>query len=444
MKYNEIVYVAVMKLLEKYSEDINKRLDEEENDVLLNILSIIDDELLENIREAIVSPGTDPFLNDVLNLLELPQNSSEIEKINPTFFKRAVVIVKLAVVLEADKSLDFDKDIEFPVESFKLISDSGPKLPFASFGVVNASSLKDSIAYFNFNDPDWQQQLDQSKFNNQLLGCALNVLSESETLDFTHAYILVRDDASLGEAIEASLRLQAISHGKTIHLPIESTVKPSLNAVTLISALNHYQQFNETLLILSEFNARSDILNKFLSLYHVIEGFMYKIPLVDLGASNNGKMFSIRDFRRLYNTVDVYETEAIKQTFKIFWDVKIGAIAFSKVVENAIKSTKSLPGYVASDMDALLAKLEVFEVNGATQLSNGCTAAKYSLLIYKVRCAIVHNSETELHISHFNLSRTLIYLLDEIIMKPLESLVFKLISDRTSRVWYSGPSLQLY
>ncbi|GAB2851653.1 hypothetical protein GCM10027277_19930 [Pseudoduganella ginsengisoli] len=443
MKYNEIVYSSVRGLLASYSQKINDFLDSGENDTLLDIVTSID-EMLAIVDAAIATPGADPFLNDVFSLFRFPQNSVEIEKIDPIYFKKTIAILTLATLLENDQSLDLDKEIDFPVESFKLLSDTGPMLPFKSFGVANISTPKDSMAYIEFRDETWHQQLGESKFNNQLLGCILHVVSSDTSLIFNSAYILVRDDADDVKAVEAALRLHAISQGKTIHIPIESTINPSLNGTGLISPKNHYQQFNETILILSEFNARSDILNKFLSLYHVIEGFMHKVPLVDLGKNNNGKMFSIRDFKRLYNTVDVNETAAIKEIFKIFWDVNIGPIAFSKVVENAIKSTKTLPGYVKEDMDLLLTKLEVFDTNGATQLSNGCTSTKYSLLIYKVRCAIVHNSETELHISHFNLSKTLIYLIDEIIMKPLEGLVFKVISDKTSRVWYSGPVLQLY
>lgn len=443
MKYSQIVYGSVKNLLNFYSEKINNILDIDENDTLLDVVTSID-EMLITVNAAIITIGIDPFLNEIFNLFKVQKNSVEIEKIDPIYFKKANVILKLATILENDQSLDLDKDIDFPITSFKMQPDNGSLLPFKSLGAVNITAPKDSMAYFEFRDEDWYQKIDESKFNNQLLGCVLYVIDTTAELSFDFAYVLVRNDAIDIESVESALRLHAISQGKIIHIPIQSTTIPSLNGVGLISPINHYQQFNETILILSEFNARADILNKFLSLYHVIEGFMHKVPLVELGKNNNGNMFSIRDFKRLYNTVDVNETAAIKEIFKKFWDVNIGAIKFSKVVENAIKNTKLLPGYVKDDMDLILSKLEVFEANGATQLSNGCTFTKYSLLIYKVRCAIVHNSETELHISHFNLSKTLIYLIDEIIMKPIESLVFKVISDKNSCVWYSGPSLKLY
>ena len=440
MIYNDIVYGSVRDVLHALIAKIDEVPDDAYSDELLGIAGHLD-QVAPQVEHALSQPDSDPFLSETLSLLTETANALELNKIDEKLFRKLVIVSRLAVMLENDQSLDFEKEIDFPIDSFAFMADTGPPLPFQAFGFANPLAQIDSIAYFDFNDESWHSVLSESRFNNQLLGCALHVISTME--DLAGRYTLVRDDANPA-SVHSALRLQAISHGKTIHRPIESSLKPSMNAVSLISAKNEYHQFDETILILSEFNARADILNKFLSLYHVIEGFMYRIPLVNLGASNSGKMFSLRDFRRLYNTLDVKETAAIKETCTLFWDVKIGVLSFSKIVENAIKHVKTLPRYSPADMDMLLAKLEVYEGNGAVQLSNGCTAAKYSQLIYKVRCAIVHNSETELHISHFNLTPTLIYLIDEILMKPLESLVLKLISDKSSKVWYSGPALRLY
>jgi hypothetical protein len=79
---------------------------------------------------------------------------------------------------------------------------------------------------------------------------------------------------------------------------------------------SNYQQFNETLTILSEYNHQKDILDKYIRLYHVMENFMFKYPLVIMERANAGMPFSIRDFQRMYNKVNVSEISALKEMIR--------------------------------------------------------------------------------------------------------------------------------
>lgn len=70
----------------------------------------------------------------------------------------------------------------------------------------------------------------------------------------------------------------------------------------------------------------------------------------------------------------------------------------------------------------------------------------FSELIYKFRNSIVHNKETEFHITYGNFSEfpAIVNLMENLLIKCLEEIVYNLLINNNPLVWYSQPSLQLY
>jgi hypothetical protein len=312
-------------------------------------------------------------------------------------------------------------------------------LPFACVAYVNQANPDDSIAYVDFNRKEWTDQA-SAYFSTPFLGCLLFLVANAS--NFNSPFIAVRREASASTA-SSVVRFQAVAHGNIIHVPVQSTLSVEHACVANITTDQPYQQFNELILIVSEYNSRSEILSKFLSLYHVIESFMFKIPLVELGGANQGKMFSLRDFKRMYRRLDQSEGESIKVVMKGFWETSIAGKPFREYVSEGIAALAA-PGAVQTEVDLFLARLGLFPENGFSQLSNGISAGSYANFLYSVRNAIVHNGETELHISHYNLTPTISALIEQVLMYPIVRLVISLIADNSSKVWYKGPALQLY
>jgi len=448
VKYRDVIYPIVLTALESLKNEIDTEFNRNQNnDDLGNILFELDGHT-NKVQKIISGDLEDLCLNEILSYFYNLEVVRILKPIGLTGIRKLSVVLIIAKILEESQSLSMGSEIDFPVASFKIVVDKGPEVPFKFFGFFNSGNKIDSIGYFNFRE-NWSDDLFSTNFDSALLSCALYLFGHDSSLTFEQAYIIVRADASDNKSIQATLRLQAVAHGIPIHSAVGSGVIPSCIAPPKISALQPYQQFNESILILSEYHSRKEILNKFLSLYHVIESFMYKIPIAKLGSNNAGKMFSIRDFRALYRNVANNELNSIKEIFKGFWSLQISGTSFKDIVKNELIRMPTLFGFDNAEFNLLLTKLDVAENNGFTQLKNSTstqngTSILYATLLYKVRCAIVHNSETEFHISHYNLSKTLIHTLDELLMKPLEILILDQIADPSSPVWYKVPSLKLY
>lgn len=441
MKFKDIVYPAILGILTNVRglvDDFEERNTSDE----ISEFGFYVDSCIADIQKIIEENRDEKILasipNDIFNNADIRQFIDS----NSAIFRKLKILLTLGALLENDELLD--SEFDFPIDQFKIITDTGGELPFNVFGIVNNSRKIDSIGYISCSSDDWIWDISNSNFNSLLLIGFIDALDKATDLEYNKRYILVRKDAQINKSIESAFRLQAVVHGLAIHVPRKSNIPPSLCAVNHISPLDPYQQFDETITILSEFNSREELLNKFLSLYHIVESFMYKLPIINLGENNNGNKFSIRDFRRLYKKVEKSEEEAIKEIFKKYWDFKIDGEMFNKIVLVKLQSLRFISNFNTVDLDIFLQKLGLFTDNGYVQLTNSTASANYAKLIYKVRCAIVHNSETEMHISHFTLSETIAHLIDEVLMKPLEMLILNIVAEKSSGIWYTGPSFHLY
>ncbi|WP_447786423.1 hypothetical protein [Pseudomonas germanica] len=237
------------------------------------------------------------------------------------------------------------------------------------------------------------------------------------------------------------LKLHMVSGGVKINKSITYTVPPSNSSLVKYDPALSYSQFGDVISILGEYVERRDALSKYLSIYHVIENFMFKSQIVKLERANPGVMFSIRDFKRLYKSVDIDEQKAIDQLVKAVFDLPysggiFGADALAKWETFLITNVVDKP-----DIDAFLAKL----ISPSQPYKPEANFRSYfSKLLYQIRCSIVHNKETEFHISTETYSKGCALVLEQYFLPVLEEFVFLSMAEDNPIVWYSQDKISLW
>jgi hypothetical protein len=247
-------------------------------------------------------------------------------------------------------------------------------------------------------------------------------------------------------AVEAFAKLLLLASGKPIHSPFAYAVPPFVVDIDSIRAGIPYQQLNEVFYVMSEYNSRTDLLAKYLSIYHVIENFMFKLPIVELERRRNGQMFSMRDFRKLYEDIHLSEMNAIKRLMRVVFEfTPVPGQKFREIICD--RWNAFCPAADITQLDALLERLGVERGDSFLKHADfvGDNAAKYfGQIVYKVRCVIVHHTETEWHLSYATLDGITKLLLEKFLLPSLEEICFAFVGESNLHVWYRNQYLTLY
>ncbi|MCX0440644.1 hypothetical protein [Aeromonas veronii] len=451
LKYSDIIYPAITKLIESLLVKIDEYID----------TAVIDDtEYLEDAHDLLnthLEKVTNTYINAAPPCLTSIYHDLEKDQCFVNFpidrLNQLKIILQLSSFVENDSGLDLDDDIGFDEDNFSFLQLDDHTIPRFIYGYHNSHSIDDSLLFIDFSSKYSSSDFSESSLSNGLISLLILKISKADLegrLDFSKSYILCSKNTSNTVAISA-LKMNAALQGHVIHTEI-SMQKQSASPTQLsrISARHPYSQFEETLIILSEFNSTSDLLRKYLSIYHIIENFMFKIPLVLLGRENNGNVFSLRDFRRLNEAIQDRELLALTSIFKeqkkgAFWNRSISGGSFSNLVKTAAHNSTQVFEWDNTDCDIFLTKLQI-NTGGRPSITflTNIEVKEYCELLYKIRCAIVHNKETELHLSYFKINKTIAILIENILIKPLHKLISDLLTDNSSTVWYLGPELKLY
>jgi hypothetical protein len=101
-----------------------------------------------------------------------------------------------------------------------------------------------------------------------------------------------------------------------------------------------------------------------------------------------------------------------------------------------------VPGVAKSNIDAALSDLNLGF--GFDQFVTGETSTYFSKIVYAIRNAIVHNKETEFHLTYASLDPTMRLLIESFLIPILEKICFSLIGSPNVDLWYQNKSLSLY
>lgn len=265
-----------------------------------------------------------------------------------------------------------------------------------------------------------------------------------EDIDFTQpSEILVSNSASLSEKsnVVSLLKIYMLADGKKIARTIEYIRSPRNSSINDFDPERNYAQFSDVVQIMGEYVDRKDVLSKYLSIYHVVENFMFKSPIVKLERARGGVMFSIRDFRALYNEVEKKEVEAIIDLMKGAFLLPFSASTIGHEIYRAWTDFLTVHAANEQDIDAFLAKLGMRKSSVSDLNSFRNFFAK---TLYRIRCSVVHNKETEFHISSETYCEGCRLVMEEFYLPSLEELIFLLICKDNSVVWYHSDSIALW
>ncbi len=238
--------------------------------------------------------------------------------------------------------------------------------------------------------------------------------------------------------LESFVQFILLINGKTFHSPIETTENQFLiNDVKNILECNikNFNQYQESAYILSEYNHTKDILLKYLLLYHIIENFMYRRPIAEMVNTK----FTIRDFKNLYKKVDLTEEKTLKELLtKIKTENIIPSQTLEAYFDNNLLNYKNL--LTSQDkINQIFTKMTLSNINGLNYSNS-------SKLIYYFRNSIIHNKETEFHITHttLNSSSDLVTFFENFLLPILENIIYFLIFKENSIIDYPKNHILLY
>lgn len=364
-----------------------------------------------------------------------------------TFPTPSVEKLKLSLLLaekifQSSAQLDND-DINADLFCLRELTQS---LPQSWFCRENSLSLEDSIVLFPGSNLDLvTKEIELSTISPNLLFSFMATLHCFDALPSSQVILVKKTSSEIdASAINAFVRLSILSTGKPVHSARKYTSTLSILDPDGIKSDLPYQQWADVLNVISEYNSREEILLKYLTIYHVIENFMFKRPIVELERQMNGEMFSIRDFRRLYDSIDINESDALKKVFtSVFKMPAKGTINFSQHLIGRWKTLESNTLTQTKINDTL----QKFGLNTSFNGFKGDAAPSFfSKLVYAVRNSIVHNKETEFHLTYASLDSTpaLCALIENFLLPSLEEICFSLISRKNSEFWYQNKDLSLY
>lgn len=263
--------------------------------------------------------------------------------------------------------------------------------------------------------------------------------------------------ASQPKLVLATLGLNIVITGETIHKSYEYIAPPTLAPNANVKLGEKYQQFYDSIDIISEYNYQKDILDKYLRIYHVLENFMYKAALVALEKDAGGQIFSVRDFKRMYDNINDSEHNMLKKLFEEILNLEYspGTTFKTKIIT---EWNSLIPHHFPDDtkINSLLKILNVKTTKGGdidfSYITNPINPLHHSLskLIYMLRNSIVHNRETEFHLTHLKLlshptlDDTAKTILETFLLPRLEEIVFSLITTKNDLVWYDNSVLKLW
>lgn len=315
----------------------------------------------------------------------------------------------------------------------------------------NAISFSDSYLLFSLNNlDDFENALTSTStaLNLTLLFVLLSKIGVAgDTLDGNY-YVLTKHGDTKLNRIKSTLLLQAVSDGHYFHTPHLYSQAPHNDWRTSIKSENKYQQFLDTIYILSEYNYYKDIINKYLKLYQIIENFMYKSALVKLEKINGGRLFSIRDFKRMYENISDREYNTLLVLIEEVLDMNFNpATKFKVEIFNQFASL--VPQLLTeAKMNGILKVFNIKNKAGTyaySRINSTNIHGVFSQFIYNIRNSIVHNKTTEFHLSYNTLNGDIAVFLERFMLPNLETIIFYLTTESAvDTVRFTSENLSLW
>jgi len=421
------------------------------------LISIVDSILTEK-REIAKSKMRLEFYPDFQSLITHLDNFKNSFDDFPGFRKNEIygiiTLIQKLTIEYGGAGINLEEVInENEFDLLELINDLNKN----NFFVFDNLNYQNSLFLFNLsNKQELKTYVDSIGIGTNILFYLLAKIGRAGIPMSNVKYVLVNTNfVHHRKTVWATLCLHIVKSGETIHRTYEYNLPPQFSPNSNVLLGNTYQQFVDSLDIISEYNFQKDILDKYLRIYHVLENFMYKAPLVSLERQAIGEVFSIRDFKRMYDKIKDSEISMLKKLFDeiVVVEYSPGITYSNKILADWVSI---IPTYFPDDIkiNLLLKKLNVVTTKGAdithNYVTNHTISYFLSKLVYCFRNSIVHNRETEFHLTHLNLINhptmidTAKVVLEKFLLPTLEEIVFSLITLQNDIVWYDQSKLTLW
>ncbi|MGO8243529.1 hypothetical protein [Rhizobium johnstonii] len=432
----------------------------------------VDEDAVDALPDDILLP-TETILNFIEGLREsldrvfTEDGESFIQEIQTAFGQLASVDgVDIDLLLPNSANLmqalrianaitDEQLDAEMPANylQFRLDEDMNSEGIYDSSGTSvthffyqHQGDLLESVCYLDFSDLNAGLEAADLDNSSQLNIIAVSLLSRTEEVARGKRWIISCCDHVEGR--EVLLKYHALLCGYLLTRPVYSPLYDGIDGIpATLRRGGSYAQFREPFAMLSEFNSRKTIIDSFLSAYHTLENYMVRARIVAVERAHNGAtFFSIRDFKRMHAAIDQNEGEQLRLLFRDCWNLQIGGTTFGAYVDIRINHlVNGMPqGFQSPELANFLQKLGA---PGDFTVANENERRKtISKLVYQIRCSIVHNKETEYHISNRELQNSTNKLvLTELCIPIMRRLAFGLPSVvQENPITYSRREIALY
>lgn len=461
MRKIDIIYTNLLTLLSKLTTsdvDFNAYFEICPVDKQDRLLDISEQLLNEKIRiqDAVNSLA---FFPDYSNLIELLDQFKNEFGDYGSFRKNELyavitLIQKLTTEFSGVEALSLEEDID--INAFTIIP-LQQKINQDNYLCYDSNTIENSLFLFNINKKEeFKIYVDSLSTESHLLYYLLSKIGMEDAPLTEEKYVFIRNEFSTKPKIVwATICLHIIKSGEIIHSSSEYKLAPKLAPNCKIELGKNYQQFADSIDIISEYNYQTDILDKYLRVYHVLENFMYKSPLVNLEREAAGHVFSIRDFKRMYDKISDSELNMLTKLMQEVLPLEY--VAGQTFNQKLLANWTSLIGNPFADdirINSLLKILNIKTTKGADINFEYVTLETFpkflGKLIYSYRNSMVHNRETEFHLTHQSLTNhpiigdTAKVILEQFVLPSIEEIVFNLIIVENNVVWYDRSKLQLW
>lgn len=452
----EAIYSQIALYLQDLTDDafveiVLNLLDEADNEDDLTTFETITSQLEEHLTniltcrtELTVFTEMDSVKSDILTL-KLIYSQTQC----PINVEDLLLLIDLAgYILNAIEDLNSDL-VNINYSEFCALEDLSDSLSLRSHFYESTSDIVKSFAFF-YGDSSLEV-LQSGGLTPNLATLMMGLLSPKENICNKSFFIVKNSEDNLSQMQAlALLKLFIVCSGKKFHEVKELPPRNMEHYIDNIQSELNYQQFNESLIILSEYNSRKEILNKYLSIYHMVENFMFKYPLVKLNRDKGGEMFSIRDFKNMYKKVDSTEPDSLETFLKVVL-LEFNQAQFLQSTHSAFQSLTTTNLMTEDEINSVFTTLAIGNKNGYftyTQVSANSFKQQFptilSKLIYIIRNGIVHNKETEFHLSHETLDHNIFKFIETFLIPQIEDILFSLLIENNEIVWYEHQNIKLF
>lgn len=206
-------------------------------------------------------------------------------------------------------------------------------------------------------------------------------------------------------------------------------------ALTYINGAK-YDQFFDVYDVLNEVKHAPDLLTRFMKIYQVLELLAYRRKFQQLIKNHEKNHYPI--VREIISITEGFKKSEMQELTDLFLD-KFPNIA-NKLDPPAGGTYPAASSYLNTDCTNTVSQLYKISVNGHPAYTTKTIAS----IVYKIRCSIVHNKETEFHFTYNNVDEysKIVPLMRKLCEILLEE-IMGLINDGTKLV-YGMKTLTLY